>query len=89
MKSFKSLHLGSPEVASNIAYDPHAHSLLVSGPKFAIVSDHSKEEIQLAKSQEPLPAKGELAPREPPFLRFSAAGQSQLMVSHSGTNYLS
>lgn len=85
MKSFKTLQLDSPEVASKIAYDPHSQSLIVSGAKLSMISDLVKEQVQFVKGKraESLEIKADQRLKMP-YLRFVSDDLSNLNLSHSG-----
>eukprot|EP01022_Parablepharisma_sp_SALTPOND_P020985 TRINITY_DN395_c0_g1_i1.p1 TRINITY_DN395_c0_g1~~TRINITY_DN395_c0_g1_i1.p1 ORF type:complete len:5656 (-),score=802.26 TRINITY_DN395_c0_g1_i1:1614-18581(-) len=85
MKSFKTLQLSTPETASQLSYDPHSSSLLVSGPSLSIVSDHLRQNVSLAKSQPAeLPKLLTKEPLEQPYLRFASPTDPSVSLSHSG-----
>ena len=83
MKSFKTLQLGTPEIANKLAYDPISSSLLVSGPSISLISEHTRKDVALAKSC-PAEAQKDVIPLQPPYLRFVASNDSELSLSHSG-----
>jgi len=84
MKSFKTLQLNTPDIATKLAYDPQSESLLVSGQKLSMISENSHQDISLNKSPavESLPK--EKISLDQPYLRFTSNNQPNISLSHSG-----
>lgn len=88
MKSFKTLQLESHETASQLAYDPHSQTLVVSGAKLALISEKGKEDIPFIKSQkiESNALQKDQQTDSKPYLHFMNQSNDQLWISYSG-NY--
>ena len=86
MKSFKTLPMEYPEAASQMAYDHHSQTLVVSGPKLALISEKGKEDIPFIKSQniESIALPKDQQADSKPYLHFLNQNNDQLWISYSG-----